>query len=117
MTKGVRIACLAAIASICPSISALAQTSATLTGPTSGPVYDGIYMSPYYSTVGDVANKAVVSGDFGDDSYFNSTWNATVTSFSSITSSNTSWGLAGTNKSLYGAVGYLTNLALSAAPG
>jgi hypothetical protein len=117
MTKGVRIACLVAIATICLAIPALAQISANLTGPTSGPVSDGIYMNPYYTTVGGVANSAVVCGDFGDDSYFNSTWNATVTSFSSLTSSNMSWGLAGANKSLYGAVGYLTNLVLSAAPG
>jgi len=115
MTKGVRIA--TAIATICLAIPALAQITATLTGPASGPVYDGIHMNPYYATVGGVANSAVVCGDFGDDSYFNSTWNATVTSFSSITSSNRSWGLAGANKSLYGAVGYLTNLVLSAAPG
>ena len=117
MTKGVRISCLAAIAQICFAISALAQTSLTLTGPASGPVYDGIYMSPYYATVGGVANAPVVCDDFGDDAFFNSTWNATVTSFSSITSGNTSWGLAGANTSLYGAVGYLTNLVLSAAPG
>jgi hypothetical protein len=117
MNKGVRIGCLAAIATMCLAISALAQTSPTLTGPTSGPVYDGIYMSPYYATVGGVANTPVVCDDFADDSYFNSTWNATITSFSSITSSNTSWGLAGANTSLYGAVGYLTNLVLSAAPG
>jgi hypothetical protein len=117
VTKGVRIACLAAIATICLAIPAFAQISVILTGPTSGPVYDGIHMSPYYATVGGVANSAVVCGDFGDDSYFNSTWNATVTSFSSISSGNTSWGLAGANKSLYGAVGYLMNLVLSAAPG
>jgi hypothetical protein len=117
MTKGVRIACLAAIATICLAIPALAQISATLTGPISGPVYGGHHTSPYYATVGGVANSAVVSGDFVDDSHFNSTWNATVTSFSSINSSHTSWGLAGANKSMYGAVGYLTNLVLSAAPG
>jgi len=117
MTTGVRIACLAAIATICLTISALAQTSMTLTVPTSGPVYDGIYMSPYYATVGGVTNSAVVCGDCGDDSHFNSTWNATVTSFSSIASSNTSRGLAGGDTSLYGAVGYLMNRVLSAAPG
>src|SRR5215469_6231959 len=117
MKKGVRIGCLAAIATICLAISPLAQTSGTLTGHTSGPIYDGIHMSPYYATVGGVANTPVVCDDFGDDSYFNSTWNSTVTSFSSITSGNTSWGLGGANTSLYGAVGYLTNLVLSAAPG
>jgi hypothetical protein len=117
MTKGVQIACLAAIGTICLTISALAQTSMTLTGPTSGPVYNSIYMSPYYATVGGVANSVVMCGDCGDDSYFNSTWSATVTSFSSIASSNTSLGLAGGDTSLYGAVGYLMNRVLSAAPG
>jgi hypothetical protein len=101
MTEAVRIACLAAIATVCLTISALAQTSATWTGPTSGLVPDGIYMTPYYATVGDAANRPVVSGDFGDDSHFNSTWNATVTSFSSITPGNTAWGLAGANRLLY----------------
>jgi hypothetical protein len=117
MKKPARVCCLTVIAIVCFAISAFAQTSVTLTGPTSGPVYDGIYMSPYYATVGGVANTPVICDDFGDESYFNSTWNATVTSFSSITSSNTSWGLAGANTSLYGAVGYLTNLILSATPG
>ena len=117
MTKGVRTCCLAAIAPLCFAISALSQISMTLTGPASGPVYDGIYMSPYYATVGGAANTPVICDDFGDEAYFNSTWNATVTSFSSITSGNTSWGLAGANTSLYGAVGYLANLVLSAAPG
>lgn len=117
MNKAVRLCILAVIASMCVAASAFAQTTVTLTGNASGPVYDGIYLSPYYATVGGVANTPVICDDFGDESYFNSTWNATVTSFSSITSSNTSWGLAGANTALYGAVGYLANLVLSAAPG
>lgn len=115
MRKAVGICCLAA--AICLTPAAHAQLSVTLTGNTSGPVYDGIYMSPYYATVGGAANTPVICDDFGDESYFGSTWNATVTSFSNITSNNTSWGLAGANTSLYGAVGYLANLVLSAAPG
>jgi hypothetical protein len=116
MNRGVRIGCLASIATIWFAISALSQTSVTLTGPTSGPAYDS-YMSPYYATLGGVANTPVVCDDFNDDSYFNSTWNATVTSFSRTALSNTSWGLTGVNASSYAAVGYLTNLVLSAAPG
>lgn len=117
MKKELQICCLAVIATICVASTAQAQVSMTLTGPTSGPVYDNIYMSPYYATVGGVANTPVICDDFGDDSYFGSTWNASVTSFSNITSNNTSWGMAGANTALYGAVGYLTNLVLSATPG
>lgn len=116
MKKAVQICCVAIFA-LCLANTASAQVSVTLTGPTSGPVYDGIYLSPYYATVGGATNTPVICDDFGDDSFFGSTWNATVTSFSNITSSNTSWGLAGGNTALYGAVGYLANLVLSAAPG
>jgi len=116
MQKAVKITCLVASVALCLVAMASAQTSVTLTG-VSGQVYDGIYVSPYYATVGGVANTPVICDDFGDDSFLNSTWNASVTSFSNINSSNTAWGLAGANTALYGAVGYLTNLILSAAPG
>lgn len=116
MKKAVQITCLAVIAAVCLGTAALAQTSVTLTG-VAGQSYDGIYLSPYYATVGGVANTPVICDDFRDDSYLNSTWNASVTPFSSVNSSNTSWGLAGANTALYGAVGYLANLVLSAAPG
>jgi hypothetical protein len=117
MNKVVHTTCLTVVASICLATAAFAQTSMTLTGPLSGPVYDGIYMSPYYATVGGVANTPVICDDFADNSYFNTTWNATATSFSSITSQNTSWGLAGANTSLYGAVGYLFGQTLAASSG
>jgi hypothetical protein len=117
MNKVVQTTCLAAVALICLATASFAQTSMTLTGPVSGPVYDGIYMSPYYATVGGVANTPVICDDFADNSNFNTTWNATVTSFSNITSTNTSWGLAGGNKSLYGAVGYLFGQTLAASSG
>jgi hypothetical protein len=115
MNKAVQITCLAAIAAICLTTAALAQTSVTLTGPPPGYVYDGIYMSPYYATVGGVTNTPIVCDDFGDDSNSGSTWNATVTSFSNITSTNTSWGsTAASNTKLYGAAGYLFGQILSA---
>src|SRR5438270_11718409 len=117
MDTVVKTTSLAGVAPVYLATVAFAQTSVTLTGPVSGPVYDGIYMSPYYATVGGVANTPVICDDFADDSHFNSTWNATVTSFSSITSTNTSWGLAGANKSLYGAVGYLFGQTLAASSG
>ena len=117
MKKAVQIFCLAVLAAICLATSAIAQTSVTLTGPPPGYVYDGIYMSPYYATVGSSTNVPVICDDFGDNSWPNSTWSATTTSFSSITSSNTSWGVAGGNTSLYGAVGYLVGQILSAPSG
>jgi len=101
---------------VCLAPIAFAQTSVSLTG-VAGQTYDGIYVSPYYATVGGVSNVPVVCDDFADESYLGSTWNATVTPFSNINSSNTSWGIAGQNTALYGAVGYLTNLVLSATPG
>lgn len=116
MKKAVQFTCLAAIAAICLATAAVAQTSVTLTG-VAGQSYDGIYVSPYYASVGGGASTPVICDDFADESYVNSTWNASVTSFSNVNSSNTSWGLAGANTALYGAVGYLTNLVLSAAPG
>jgi hypothetical protein len=117
MNKVVKMTCLAAVASVFLATVAFAQTSVTLTGPISGPVYDGIYLSPYYATVGGVASTPIICDDFADDSNFNTTWNATVTSFSNITSKNTSWGLAGGNTSLYGAVGYLFGQTLGATSG
>ena len=117
MNKAVQITCLAAVAAICLAATGLAQTSATLTGPPPGYVYDNIYMSPYYATVGGVTNTPVVCDDFADDSRMGSTWNAAVTSFSNITSTNTSWGVTGANTQLYGAVGYLFGQVLSAPSG
>lgn len=116
MNKAVQTICLAAVAAICFAAAAMAQTSVTLTG-VAGQSYDGIYLSPYYATVGGVANTPVICDDFGDESYLNSTWNASVTPFSSVNSTNTSWGLAGANPALYGAVGYLANLVFAATPG
>jgi hypothetical protein len=117
MNKAVQITCLAVIAAICLATTAFAQTSVTLTGPPPGYVYDNIYMSPYTATVGGATNTPVVCDDFGDNSWPNSTWNATVTSFSNITSTNTSWALAGANTQLYGAVGYLFGQILAAPSG
>src|SRR6476660_752402 len=113
MKRAVQICGLVLV--ICLASVAFAQTSVTLTG-VAGQSYDGIYVSPYYATVGGTST-VVVCDDFADESSIGSTWNAQTTSFSNVNSSNTSWGLAGQNTSLYGAVGYLTNLVLAAAPG
>jgi hypothetical protein len=64
-------------------------------------------MSPYYATVGGATNTPVVCDDFGDDSTL-STWNATITPFSSISGTNTSWGLAGGTLPQYNEVAWFT---------
>jgi hypothetical protein len=96
---------------------AIGQTSVTLTAPSPGPSYDGIYVSPYYATVGGVANTPVVCDDFGDDST-KSTWNATITAFSGLTApTGTSWSLAAKGLSPYDAVAWLTTQVLAQVPG
>ena len=102
---------------LCLGTWAIAQTSVTLTAPAPGPSYDGIYLSPYYATVGGVANTPVVCDDFGDDSTL-STWDATVTAFSGLTApTGTSWSMAGKGLSPYDAVGWLTTQVLAQVPG
>lgn len=94
-----------------------AQTSMTVTGVGSGASYDGIYLSPYYATVGGVTNVPVICDDFADESILGAKYNASVTQFSGINGTNTSWGVAGANMALYGAVGYLTQQVLAQTPG
>jgi len=89
----------------------------TITGPPPGNSYDGIYVSPYYATVGGVANTPVVCDDFADASNPKSTWNATITPFSN-SMTNTAWtNESAANSSLYGADGWLTQQVLAAPSG
>jgi hypothetical protein len=94
-----------------------AQTSVTVTGVGSGASYDGIYLSPYYATVGGVTNVPVICDDFSDESILGKGYSASVTQFSGINGTNTSWGVAGANIALYGAVGYLAQQVLAQIPG
>jgi hypothetical protein len=116
MKRAIRVFLWVGITALSLGTWAIAQTSVTLTSPAPGFSYDGIYVSPYYATVGGVANTPVVCDDFGDDSTL-STWNATITPFSAISGTNTSWGLAGKNLTQYNAVGWLTLQVLQQTPG
>jgi hypothetical protein len=108
MKRAIRISLWVGIAALSLGTWAVGQTSVTLTAPGPGPSYDGIYVSPYYATVGGVANTPVVCDDFGDESTL-STWTATVTPFSgSSAPTNTSWSLAGKTLTQYDAVAWLT---------
>jgi hypothetical protein len=74
---------------------AFAQTTVDVTSAGNF-AYDGIYMSPYYATVGGVSNISIVCDDFADETYLNSPFTANVLQFSSLTTSNvgsTIWGL------------------------
>lgn len=82
MNKAVQICCFTVIATICVATAAYAQTPMPLTGPISGPVDDGDHICSYFSTVEGDANTPVICNELGNESYFGSTWNASVTSFS-----------------------------------
>jgi hypothetical protein len=115
MKRAIRVVLWAGIAALCAPW-AIAQTSVSLTSA-GGNVYDGIYVSPYYATVNGVPNTPIVCDDFADESTLPSTWSATVVSFSAITPTNTSWGLAGGTLAQYNAVAYLTLQVLKQTPG
>jgi hypothetical protein len=115
MMRAVRTFLRVGIAALCLVPWAVAQTPVTLTG-VQGSSYDGIYLSPYYASVDGVAT-AVVCDDFGDESTVGKSWNATITPFSGISGTNTSWGLAGGTLTQYDAVAYLTLEILQQTPG
>ncbi len=86
-----------------------AQVSMTLTGPPPGNTYDGIYMSPYYATVGGSTNVPVVCDDFGDNTSIGDHWTATPSTFPTSSGPlTTSWGLAGGTLKQYDEVAWLT---------
>ena len=113
MKKSLQVFLWVGIAALCFAPWAIAQ-NVSLTSAGSN-VYDGVYVSPYYATVNGVANTPIVCDDFGDQSFLPSSWNASITPFSSISATNTSWDKeSSANMSLYGAVGYLTGQVLGA---
>jgi len=117
MKKAIRAFMWAGVGVLFLGTWANAQTNVTLTAPGPGYSYDGIYVSPYYATVGGVANTPVVCDDFGDDSS-KTTWTATITAFSGLSApTNTSWSLAGGSLAQYNAVAWLTLQVLQQTPG
>lgn len=98
-----------ALAALFLAPGAVAQTSMVLTGPPPGNTYDGVYVSPYYATVGGSTNVPVICDDFGDDTSISDHWTATASAFptSSSGSIGTSWGLAGGTLKQYDAVAWL----------
>lgn len=116
MKNRIRALAWAAFTAFCLTALGFAQTSVTITGPPPGNSYDGIYVSPYYATVGGVANTPITCDDFADETHPGSTWNVTITPFSN-SMTNTAWtNVSATNSGLYGAAGWLTQQILAAAP-
>jgi len=108
MRKAIRIVLLVGVVALSLGTWAVAQTSVTLTGPPPGNTYDNIYVSPYYATVGGVANTPVVCDDFGDDTSIGDQWNATITPFPTAPQTSTSWGMAGKTVAQYNEVAWFT---------
>jgi hypothetical protein len=115
MKKAIRVFLWVGIAALSMVPWAIAQ-NVTLTSAGNN-VYDGIYVSPYYATVNGAPNTPIVCDDFGDESKLPSNWSATVVSFSAISPTDTSWGLAGGTLTQYNAVAYLTLQILQQTPG
>ena len=96
-----------ALALLCFAPCAFAGSSLTMTGAGNN-VMGGVYVGPYYATVNDAANTAVICDDFADDSYIGHSWNYTANSFSTLGSAL--WG--GQTKN-YDAAAWLTLQMLS----
>jgi hypothetical protein len=108
MKKAIRVVLWVGVLALSLGTWAVAQTSVTLTGPPPGNTYDNVYVSPYYATVGGVANTPVVCDDFGDNTSMGDQWKATITPFPTGPQTSTSWGMAGATLSQYNEVAWFT---------
>lgn len=110
--RAIRVSLWVGIAALAFSPWAIAQ-NVTLTSAGNN-VADGIYVSPYYATVNGATNTPIVCDDFKDNSFLNTSWSGSITSFSSLSSSNipTAWGAAlgvsGATFTLYEEAAWLT---------
>jgi hypothetical protein len=68
---------------------AFAQVNMTLTGAGQGNVMAGIYTSPYTGTI-DGTPTTIICDDFQDDSFFNESWQANVSTVANLGA--TKWG-------------------------
>jgi hypothetical protein len=99
---------VAAVALLCLSPCAFADSgSLTLTGAGNN-VMQNVYVGPYYATVNGVANTAVICDDFADDSVVGHSWNFTANNFSTLGSA-----LWGNQTQNYDAAAWLTLQMLS----
>jgi hypothetical protein len=105
---------VAAIAFLCLTSSAFAD-SGTLTFTSGGNnAMAGVYVGPYYATVNGVANTPVICDDFADDSVIGHSWNFSTNNFSTLCSA-----LWGNQTQNYEAAAWLTlqMLSLNGKPG
>lgn len=85
----------AALLAMCCFASSAFATQSTVDVTSAGSFgYDGIYMSPYYATVGSTQNVTIICDDFADETYLNTSWTGNIISFSSLASNlgSTVWG-------------------------
>lgn len=122
--KAIQGFCALAFAALCLAPVATAQTNVPVTLTSAGGYSeDGIYVSPYYATVNGAQNTAVTCDDFKDNSWVGSTWNANITSFSSLSATNlpTAWGnalgVSASTFNLYEEAAWLTLQLVQQTPG
>src|SRR5581483_6138702 len=84
-------AVLLLVSCLAPSTFAQVNVDVTSAG---GFGYDGVYISPYYATIGTATNQTIICDDFADETYLNTSWQGTISQFSNLTSSlgSTVWG-------------------------
>lgn len=82
------------------------QVSVVLTG-VSGGVQGGVYTSPYYATVGGVANTQIVCDDYEHAVYMGESWTAQVSTFSDLSQVRFQQGSASATLQLYEEAGWL----------
>lgn len=72
--------CLAAASVVCLGSRAFAGQTVTMevTNPGNN-ILGGVYVGPYYATIGSQTNVPIICDDFTDETYVGSPWSATVT--------------------------------------
>jgi len=102
--------------------ASFAQTTVTLTGVGDSATLGNVYVDPYTATVGNYSSVSVICDDWSDNTYLNETWQANVTTLSSVTNSSTTplFAKSGTNAkgtttpaTLYTELAYLGSLLMA----
>lgn len=80
--------CVAAVSLVSLVPSALAQTvTMDVTNPGNN-ILGGVYVGPYYATVGNETNVPIICDDFEDETFVNTPWQAKVTT---VSQGGTTW--------------------------
>ena len=81
-----------AVALLCPVPSVLAQGTITMTLTSPGDnIVGNVYVDPYYAMLGTSAGVIVICDDYGDETYQNESWTATVSPLADVSGQTVKW--------------------------